>query len=129
MGVCVCLYTQSCPTLWDSRGCVARPAPLPIKFSRQEYWSRLPFPIQGDIPDLGIEPPSLVSPALAEFFTTAHLASPYVACSKTGPGKWNVFLFSGWSELFWLFWVLCVNLRLSFSASTKTSARIWRGME
>ena len=37
-------------------------------FPRQEYWSRLPFPSPGDLPDPGIEP---VSPALAgRFFTT-----------------------------------------------------------
>ena len=41
---------------------VARQAPLPIGFSRQEYWSRLPFPTPGDLLDLGIKPQS---PALA----------------------------------------------------------------
>ena len=41
-------------------------------FSRQEYWSGLPFPPLGDIPDPGMEPTSLVSPALAGgFFTTS----------------------------------------------------------
>ena len=40
-------------------------------FSRQEYWSGLPFPPLGYLPDPGIEPRSLVSPALASgFFTT-----------------------------------------------------------
>ena len=40
--------------------------------SRQEYWSGLPFPIPGDLPDPGIEPMSLASPELAGvFFTTA----------------------------------------------------------
>ena len=40
-------------------------------FSRQEYWSGLPGPPPGDLPDPGIEPDSLRSPALAEeFFTT-----------------------------------------------------------
>ena len=38
-------------------------APLSVGFSRQEYWSGLPFPSPGDLPDPGIEPPS-VSPAL-----------------------------------------------------------------
>ena len=71
------MCTQSCPALWDPRDCVARRAPLPMEFSRQEYWSRLPFPVQGDLPDLGIEPPSLVSPALAaEFFSTAPPGKP-----------------------------------------------------
>ena len=37
---------------------VARQAPLSMEFSRQEYWSGLPFPFLGDLPDLGIEPRS-----------------------------------------------------------------------
>ena len=37
---------------------VARQAPLSMGFSRQEYWSRLPFPSPGDLPDTGIEPRS-----------------------------------------------------------------------
>ena len=42
-------------------------------FSRQEYWSGLPFPSPGDLPDPGIEP---VSPGLAGgFFTTESLTS------------------------------------------------------
>jgi len=46
-------------------------APLSMKFTRQEYWSRLPFPTPGDLPDPGIEPMSPASPALAGgFFTT-----------------------------------------------------------
>ena len=41
-------------------------------FSRQEYWSGSPFPPPGDLPDPGIELPSLTSPALAGgFFTTS----------------------------------------------------------
>ena len=40
---------------------VACQAPLSMGFSRQEYWSGLPFPSPGDLPDLGIEP---VSPEL-----------------------------------------------------------------
>ena len=50
---------------------VARQAPLSVGFSRQEDWSGLPFPTPEDLPDPGIEPTSLVSPALAGgFFTT-----------------------------------------------------------
>ena len=45
---------------------------LPMEFSRQEYWSGLPFPTPGHIPDPGIEPVSLSSPALASgFFKTS----------------------------------------------------------
>ena len=45
-------------------GSIARQAPLSIGFSRQEYWSGLPFPPPGDLPDPGIETASSVSPAL-----------------------------------------------------------------
>ena len=51
---------------------VAHQAPLSMGFPRQEYWSELPFPSPGDLPDPGIKPMSLVSPALAgRFFTTS----------------------------------------------------------
>ena len=46
-------------------------APLSMGFSRQEYWSGLPCPSLGDLPDPGVKPASLMSLALAgEFFTT-----------------------------------------------------------
>ena len=44
---------------------VAFEAPLSMGFSRQEYWSGLPFPSPGDFLDPGLEPESLMSPALA----------------------------------------------------------------
>ena len=51
---------------------VAHQAPLSVGFSRQEYWSGLPRPPPGDLPNPGIEPTSLVSPALAGgFFITS----------------------------------------------------------
>ena len=50
---------------------IAHQAPLSMRFSRQEYWSGLPFPPPGDLPDAGVEPTSLMSPARAGgFFTT-----------------------------------------------------------
>ena len=52
-------------------------APLSMEFSRQEYWSGLPFPTPGDLSNPGIEPVSFVCSALAGgFFTTAPLGSP-----------------------------------------------------
>ena len=45
-------------TLWT----VACQAPLTMGFSRQEYWSGLPCPLPGDLPDPGIKPASLMSP-------------------------------------------------------------------
>ena len=47
---------------------VALQAPLPMGFSREEYWSGLPFPAPGDLSDPGIEPTSPVSTALAGRF-------------------------------------------------------------
>ena len=56
-------------------GTVAYQAPLSLGFSRQKYWSRLPFPSPADFPDPGIKP---VSPALAGgFFTTIGSSSIY----------------------------------------------------
>ena len=50
---------------------VAHQAPLSMGFSRQEYWSGLPFPPSGNLPNLGIELVSLASPVLVGgFFTT-----------------------------------------------------------
>ena len=52
--MCVCLVAQLCLTLltpWT----LAHQASLSIGFSRQEYWSELPFPSPGDLPDPGIE--------------------------------------------------------------------------
>ena len=47
-------------------------APLSMGFSRKEYWSGLPSPPPGNLPDPGIKPKFLISPALADgFFTTS----------------------------------------------------------
>ena len=51
--VCV-LVAQPCPTLCDPMD-NSLPAPLPMEFSRQEYWSGLPFPSSGVLPNPGIE--------------------------------------------------------------------------
>ena len=61
--VCVCVYARVCSfshsvvsnsfaTPWT----IAHQAPLSIGFSRQEYWSGLPFPTPGYLPDPGIKP-------------------------------------------------------------------------
>ena len=56
---------------------VAHQAPLFLGFSRQEYWSGLPFTLPEDLPDSGIKLASLVSPALAgRFFTTELPGKP-----------------------------------------------------
>ena len=61
-------------TLWT----VAHQAPLSVGFSRQEYWSGLPCPVPGGLPDPGIQPSSL--PALTGgFFTISPPGKPYNA--------------------------------------------------
>ena len=59
--------------------------PLSMGFSRQEYWSGLPFLPTGDLPDPGIEPTSPASPALAgRFFTPEPPGKPsYSTVGKT----------------------------------------------
>ena len=60
--------SNSFATLWT----VAHQAPLSMEFPKQEYWSGLPFPSPGDLPDPGIKSES---PALARgFFTTSTKA-------------------------------------------------------
>ena len=58
---CTVLVTQSCPTLCDPTDHIALQTPLSMGFSRQEYWSGLPFPSPRDLPNSGSEP---WSPAL-----------------------------------------------------------------
>ena len=81
---CLCSGTQLCLTL--SPWTTACQFPLSMEFPRQEYWSRLPFPLSGDLLDTGIEP---TSPALAgSFFTTV-------------PPKFMFYL--------WLTWLGCLR--------------------
>ena len=56
--VCVCLVMSNSATPWT----VAYQAPLSMRFSRQEFWSGLPFPTPWNLPNSGTEPMSLVSP-------------------------------------------------------------------
>ena len=60
-----CAQPFRCVQLFVTPWTVAHQAPLSMEFSRQEYWSGLPFPSAGDLPDPGIKPASLESPALA----------------------------------------------------------------
>ena len=66
------VHAQSCPTV------DLYPASLLSReFPRQEYWSRLPFPPPGDLPNPGINPTSLLSHSLAgRFFTTVPPEMP-----------------------------------------------------
>ena len=62
---------------------LAHQAPLSVEFSRQEYWSGLPFPPPEDLPNPGIEPRSPVSPALeADSLLLNYLGSPGLKSPK-----------------------------------------------
>ena len=93
--VCVCVYTErererekereillllllfSCKVVSESvtSWTVAHQAPLSMEFPRQEYWSGLPFPSPGDLPDPGIKPVSLALTGI--FFTTEPPEKPF----------------------------------------------------
>jgi len=67
-----CSVTQSCPTLRPPCT-VAHQAPLSMEFSRQEYWSGLPFPTPGSLPDPGTEPSCFAG----GLFTTVPPGKPH----------------------------------------------------
>ena len=80
------MVTQSCLTLCDLVDCdLVDQSPLSIEFSRQESWSRLPFPTPRDLPYLGIKPRSLASNLhllhllywQAGSLPLSHLEAPY----------------------------------------------------
>ena len=67
------VVSDSCAT-WCT---ITRQASLSIGFPRQEYWSRLPFPLPGHLPNSGIEATSPESPALqADSLPLSHWGSP-----------------------------------------------------
>ena len=112
--ICVCAQSLSRVWLFVTPRTVAHQAPLSIGFLSQEYWNGLPFLPPGDLPDPGIEPASLASPALAGvFFTTAPPGKPiyhvcvcvYVWTSlvtqtvKNLPAMWGTWVRSlGWKD-------------------------------
>ena len=84
----VFVQTLSHVQLFGTPWTVAPQAPLSMGFSRQGYWSGLPFSL-GDLPNPGIKPESLVSPALVgRFFTTALRSLP--ALTVYDPDTWVV---------------------------------------
>ena len=79
MDVYLCAYVLSQIRLCAILQTVAHQTPLSLEFSRQEYWSAMPFPTPEDPPDPGIEPRSPVSLALAGgFFTTEPPGKPQI---------------------------------------------------
>ena len=75
--VCVCMHAcaQLCLTLCDAMDCSDQ-TPLSVEFFRQEYWSKLPFPAPGDLPNPGTEPGSPALPA--DFLTSEPQGKPLI---------------------------------------------------
>ena len=74
---CTCML--SCIWLFEAQWTVVLRCPLSMGFSRQEYWTGLPFPPPGDLPDPEIKTGSQESPALLwRFFTTEPPGKPYL---------------------------------------------------
>ena len=74
--VCACVCVLSPVCLFVTPWTVAPQVPLYMQFCRQGYWSGLPFPPPGDLPDPGLEPASLASPPLqADSLPLSHQGS------------------------------------------------------
>ena len=86
---CVCMYAQllSCARLFVTPRLLCQ-APLSMGFPRQEYWSRLPCPPPGDLPDSGIKPMSPASPALqVDSLSTEPPGKPHKRCGPKLSGR------------------------------------------
>ena len=70
---------QSCLTVWDSMGHTPQAPLSPMRFFCKDYWSLLPCPPPGNLPNPGLEPASLMSPALVgRFFTSSAIWQTYI---------------------------------------------------
>jgi len=82
--VCVCVLSRfSVVRLSAALWTAARQAPLSVGFSRQEYWSGLPWPPPGDLSNPGIDSMFLMSPALAGGFFTTSTTWEAQACTTS----------------------------------------------
>ena len=112
---------------------IACQAPLSMEFSRQEYWSGLPCPSPGDLPDPGIEPTSLVSSALAgRFFTTVLSGKPYQGFLRLleSVGIEGAVTYSERpANVLWVFWGgrAWVQFGVSWLSFLRKVGRIWPG--
>ena len=110
--VCVCSVASDSLTPWT----IACQAPLSIEFSRQEYWSMLLFLTPGELPDPGVQPTSLLSPALAgRFFNTSMTCDSFML---------TCVLSCVWLNCVWLFasiWTEAHQAPLSWGSPRKNT--------
>ena len=77
-------HSATSSSLWPQQ------APLPMEFSRQEYWSVLPFPSPGDCPDPGIEPGSpTIEGIFFNIWATREALVHHVKCKPGWFRRWN----------------------------------------
>ena len=98
------VVTESCPTLatpWT----VAHQAPLSMEFFRQEYWSGLPFPSPGDLPNPGIEPRSLHCRQILYWLSYGKPLQNMVGCKMFAVTSWPL----DWA---------CVSVSCSFASDS-----------
>ena len=98
---------------------VACQPPLSMEFSRQEYCSELPFPLPGDLPDLGMEPEYPASPVLSGRFFTASATweAPRVQFSSVQS-----------LSCVWLFATLWIVVRQAPLSVEFSRQEYWRGL-
>ena len=107
------LCVQSCLTLCDPMN-YSLQAPLSMKISKQGYWSGLPFPTPGDLPNPGIEPTYPTAPAATgRFFTTEPPGKPMgsvvtpksICCTRASESEltWRL-VFTEVAKLKWVHW-------------------------
>ena len=122
----------SCLTLRDPIDC-SPPSCSVHGFPRQEYWSGLPFPSSGDLPDPGIKPTSHMSPALAGGFFTISTTweaplrwhCPNSVLSLT-PSETNLTLNFSWRFFSsQLFFSCCITWRSLFGDSVLDNMLFW----
>ena len=98
---------------------LAQPAPLSMRFSQQEYSGGLPFPSPGYLPKPGIEPTSLLSPALSvSFLTTSatwEILNKWINIKKIEGRR------RGWQKMRWL-----DGITNSWTWTWANSRRWWR---
>jgi len=98
--VCVCVLVLSHSVMFDSfltPWTVAHQAPLSMGFPRQEYWSWLPFPSTGDLPDPGIKPTS--SALTGGLFTTEPPGKPNLRVRASQISLFHILAFLQWASI------------------------------
>ena len=127
MSACM-LSCFSCVWFFETLWTVVCQAPLSMGFSRHEYWSGLPFPPPGDLPNPGIEPESLMSPVLAAgFFTTSATWKAYNVITNRY-NLWEVIWLEFFSFLFviWLEFLRVIKMSITLALLIQLLGIYWQ---